>query len=304
MITDQDSDEIINVGIEDMIERNKFLQSYNNEIAIIDFSDPRQTQFGSDRKIRLQSLSVIVILNGTISININGNNFHFESNVLFDIMELHVIQQIKTSPDCRGYHLILSPDFTKEITAGMKRFSISNFISRYNYPIEPLTASEAEMLQEIILRIAKSLKRTDHLLHRDLIKNEVRSFFIEVLNIIISKSDSQNKKAYRNKDHVVGEFMRLLHTHCQQEHSVDFYAKKLCIDAKHLSRILKSVSGKTANTWIDEAILEKAKTYLKTRTLSIQQIADTLNFSDQSSFGKFVKKHCGVSPLKYRALNM
>ena len=32
----------------------------------------------------------------------------------------------------------------------------------------------------------------------------------------------------------------------------------------------------------------------------IQQIAEELSFSDQSSFGKFFKRHSGVSPLKYR----
>ena len=34
--------------------------------------------------------------------------------------------------------------------------------------------------------------------------------------------------------------------------------------------------------------------------LTLQQIASRMSFADQSSFGKFFKKHTGVSPMRYR----
>jgi AraC-like DNA-binding protein len=46
--------------------------------------------------------------------------------------------------------------------------------------------------------------------------------------------------------------------------------------------------------------MTEAKILLRNPSLSIQQIADQLNFSDQSSFGKFFKKHHRMSPLEYR----
>ena len=45
---------------------------------------------------------------------------------------------------------------------------------------------------------------------------------------------------------------------------------------------------------------ETAARLLRDPELTIQQIAEKMSFSDQSSFGKFFKKHTGVSPLKYR----
>ena len=39
---------------------------------------------------------------------------------------------------------------------------------------------------------------------------------------------------------------------------------------------------------------------LRKPDMTIQQITEALNFSDQSSFGKFFKKHVGSSPKKYR----
>lgn len=43
-------------------------------------------------------------------------------------------------------------------------------------------------------------------------------------------------------------------------------------------------------------------TLLEDNTTPIQQIAETLSFSDQASFSKFFKKHKGISPIAYRKL--
>ena len=40
---------------------------------------------------------------------------------------------------------------------------------------------------------------------------------------------------------------------------------------------------------------------LRDTELSIKEIADRLSFPDQSTFGKFFKKHFGESPLGYRS---
>jgi len=47
----------------------------------------------------------------------------------------------------------------------------------------------------------------------------------------------------------------------------------------------------------------EAKLLLETPRLTISQIAENLNFSDQSFFGKFFKKQVGLSPSSYRTKN-
>ena len=39
---------------------------------------------------------------------------------------------------------------------------------------------------------------------------------------------------------------------------------------------------------------------LRNPALTIQQVASMLYFSDQSSFGKFFKKHTGITPKQYK----
>ena len=96
------------------------------------------------------------------------------------------------------------------------------------------------------------------------------------------------------------QFLQLLFEHCKEQHVVTFYAEKLFITPQYLSLILKELTGKSANKWIDDALIVEAKMLLKAPQATVQQVADILHFSDQSTFGKFFKKHMGISPMEYR----
>jgi AraC-like DNA-binding protein len=77
-------------------------------------------------------------------------------------------------------------------------------------------------------------------------------------------------------------------------------ASDLCISPKYLTAICKKQSGKTANEWIREQVLEEIRYYLRQTDLSIKQICDRLGFSNSSFFGKYVKEHFGMTPMQLR----
>ena len=64
--------------------------------------------------------------------------------------------------------------------------------------------------------------------------------------------------------------------------------------------IVKEKTRVTVGTIIAAMRTESAARMLRDPDMTIQQIAEELSFADQSSFGKFFKKHTGMSPLKYR----
>ena len=80
-----------------------------------------------------------------------------------------------------------------------------------------------------------------------------------------------------------------------------YFADRLCISPKHLSMVVKKVSGRTASDWIDDYVILQAKQLLRSSSLTIQEVSRELNFSNQSFFGKYFKKHVGMSPSEYRA---
>ena len=95
-------------------------------------------------------------------------------------------------------------------------------------------------------------------------------------------------------------FLDLLHGDGNKHRTVESYASELYISPKYLTAICKKHSGKTANEWITEHVLEDIRYYLRQTDLSIKQICDRLGFPNTSFFGKYVKEHLGMTPVQYR----
>ncbi|MDO7853333.1 helix-turn-helix domain-containing protein [Hymenobacter convexus] len=79
-----------------------------------------------------------------------------------------------------------------------------------------------------------------------------------------------------------------------------FYASKLCVRLKCLTETVAESTGKRSVEWLAEAVLLEAHVLLQNPALTIGQIADTLHFADQSTFGRFFRKSVGVAPAIYR----
>ncbi len=95
-------------------------------------------------------------------------------------------------------------------------------------------------------------------------------------------------------------FLTLLSQNYINCREVKQYATMMSVSPKYLSVVIRDVSGKSASDWVNETIISEAKNLLTHSQMSIGQIAEHLNFIDQSHFGKFFKKHCGVTPSKYK----
>ena len=104
---------------------------------------------------------------------------------------------------------------------------------------------------------------------------------------------NRRKELYTN-------FLELLRTNYKQHRDLTFYASALCITPKYLSQVVREVSGRSAMLCIEEYVITECKALLSSTTMTIQQIADAMNFPSQSVFGKYFKRVVGVSPKEYR----
>lgn len=96
------------------------------------------------------------------------------------------------------------------------------------------------------------------------------------------------------------KFKEMLSRDFINQRSVQYYADALNVTRKYLSEVIKNNSGKTASKWIDDIVILESKILLQNKDITINQISDTLNFPNQSGFGRFFKKCEGISPLEYR----
>lgn len=112
------------------------------------------------------------------------------------------------------------------------------------------------------------------------------------------KSNSVNAR----RTEVFLNLIQLIDQYYMSERGVEFYADKLCLSAKYLSGLSKSVCGYTVQELVFKAIIRKAKTLLDITNKTIQEISNEFHFPNASSFGTFFKKHTGTSPQKYREI--
>lgn len=293
---------VLQLSIEDLLRYKLVFKSYQDKLIIarINGDGHENPGFKEGVSIRLDAFSIFLVRWGKIEITIDDFTYYLTDNVLLDIMDMHAVKDFRLSPDFRGYHLIIERNLFAEIMLNSRRMPAAYIASRHSRPIQKLKDEEGALLEDCLLRIERNMERTGHAWQRDIVLNELRGFLLEMNDIIYQANRGKVNPNPPSKDVLLFLFIQLLNKHCRTEHSVSFYAGELCITPEYLSRIMKSFSGKTVNQWISEALMREAEISLRNPDLTIQQVADMLNFSDQSSFGKFFKKHRGISPLAYK----
>ena len=130
-------------------------------------------------------------------------------------------------------------------------------------------------------------------------QNVLDTLLYGVNELYSNRPDSQNRIKSR-KEEICREFIQLVIENYTTERRAQFYAEKLGISLQHLSTTIKLVTGKNVLDIIAHVVIIDIKAKLKSTDMTIQEIAYSLNFPSASFFGKYFKRHMGMSPLEYR----
>lgn len=95
-------------------------------------------------------------------------------------------------------------------------------------------------------------------------------------------------------------FLSLLRENYCSHKDMQFYADRLYVTPKHMSKVIKQVSGKTVPQWIDSFVLLEGMNLLKYSDCSVKEIAFRLKFASVQSFHRFFKSQVGKTPMEYR----
>lgn len=133
---------------------------------------------------------------------------------------------------------------------------------------------------------------------REIVETLLKSALLAVSNMLLA--DLPKDAASSSTSDLFDKFLEMLQQSDVKHQPVEYFAQQLCITPKYLSIICKRHSGKTAIEWITEYTLSDITYYLRSTTKSIKEISGILGFSNTSFFGKYVREHLHMSPLKYR----
>ena len=240
-------------------------------------------------------LTATICIKGQAEGSANLQKIITQPNSFNVILPGQIITHNYQTTDFEARHIIMSSKFVD--TLGLdNRFSIFN---THNQVISTIL-SYYEL--EAILTFYEMLKwnithKNDYIL--ETVRHMTLAFFYG-----FSHTFQQNitPKQINRRQQLSDDFLSLVKQHFKQEHSLEFYANKLCVTPKHLTTTMKATTDCTAKEWIDKHLLLEAKALLKSTNLTIQQIADTLHFTSQDVFSKYFKHHIGRTPKEYRGL--
>lgn len=115
-----------------------------------------------------------------------------------------------------------------------------------------------------------------------------------------SDSPIRSERLQSRKDEICRRLVQLVIENYTHERRAQFYADKMGISIQHLSTTVKQVTGKNILDIIAYVVLTDVKSKLKSTDMTVQEIAYSLNFPSASFFGKYFKRHVGMSPQEYR----
>lgn len=235
---------------------------------------------------------------GTARYTVDTRQQHVKPSVLMFISERHVVDNYEASPDFECLFILLSTEFYHSFVMNVKNVS-SLLLFSMNNPVVSLTAHESQVYANYYQTIRMKMADKQHHFRTDLVKALLLAMFYDMSNVIwrVEQNDNKTKK---RADALFAQFISLLEENFRTERRVGWYAEQLGITAKYMSELIKQVSKRTPNEWIDSYVMLEIRVLLKNTTKSIKEIAEAVNFPNQSFFGKYFKEHMGMSPTEFR----
>lgn len=248
---------------------------------------------------RFDGMTMCVCAKGHLRIIINLDEIDVASNSLLFIPPETVFKPIDwQGEELEAYLLFLSNRFVHDINIDLNAINTSIFTP--SSPVLELDPDKVSLLLryfDLLHLNAAEQNNYNRYIARALVSAagyQIMAFGEEAAERDNSRHTHSRKLTY------VQKFLRLVREYHRSQRAISFYAEKMYISPKYLSLVIKEATGKSAGEWIDQYVIQEAKNLLRYSGKNVQQIAYELNFSNQSSFGKYFKNLTGLSPTAFQ----
>lgn len=241
---------------------------------------------------------------GNIDVRIHDEYHHVEAGDILMILPETFIQDIREGNN----HLTIFGTLYDNIDKVMKSFfrQEPHWWAKRTYllehPIVKLNEKQIELIgcYKQLYEAYLTAEQTEY--RKKIIQAMVIANAYEVLAYVEEQllQTGLEEETIGRKDYIFKQFFDLLRNEYPIHRDVKWYAEKLHISTKYLSAVCREVSGQTAMEWIHQVLQEEIKRLLTTSDLSIKEIVFRLDFPNLSFFGRYVRRHLGMSPTAYR----
>ncbi|MFI3282213.1 MAG: helix-turn-helix domain-containing protein [Rikenellaceae bacterium] len=269
----------------------------SNDMVITNIT--AETNYTLTQPVAFSGFSAIIMMCGEANVSIDLKEFVVKPRDIVVFSPETTIKTISCTTNAAAYLISFSKPFIDDLQIDLST-TLPLYMRFGKNPVLHLNEDDIDEIRQLFRLIKTMLKSNKERYRTEIIKTLFTTMFYILTELNNRDGEDQGKRG--RCEVIFDEFLSLLQEHSRTERNVKFYAEKLNISTKYLSAVVKDVSGKTAAKWIDESVILEAKNLLKYSGLSIQEIANNLNFSTQSFFGKYFKQHTGTSPSRFKRM--
>lgn len=247
---------------------------------------------------RMSFILICLCTNGGGKFRLDGQEHTIGEGDILVISERHVIDKLDFVSNLSGLCMMVSMSFYNEIIREVSDIS-ALFLFAHNHPVFALSKRDQKVFNEYYHVIQSKIIEVGNRYRRDLVRTLMLALFYDLSNLVYHYQLDNTIKQSRC-DIIFTQFIKMVEEHCREQRRVSWYAHELRITPKYLSEMVKIASKRSPNEWIDSYVTSEIRILLKHSTMNIKEIAETMNFPNQSFLGKFFKEHTGMSPTDYR----
>ncbi|UZR97224.1 helix-turn-helix domain-containing protein [Chondrinema litorale] len=229
--------------------------------------------------------------------------YDFDEGVLSFIGPGQVFSfDVHLNTNLSGFLILFHPDFLWN-TALAKSIKSYEF---FNYSVNEalfLSSKEEHTLKVITENIITEYNSNIDEFSQHLIINQLESFLLYSDRFYHRQFLTRKKSS----NVVINQFEEVLEEYVNSNQilelgipTVKFLSHSLNISSNYLSRLLKTLTGKSTQQHIHDKLIDTAKIKLSTTNLSIGEIAMELGFEHSQSFSKLFKAKTNFSPVEFR----
>lgn len=245
---------------------------------------------------RLKACIFALCLEGSITVSINLMDTEIKQGDFVALLPGTIIQFYSQNEKVRiGFVGFSEQCIAKVNVVQSTLHSFSSILRSPVLHIEPTLASYFQDYFALLGRVTTGPYTLDTEMNRHILQGMLYG-----IDKLYSESPHMEIHPQSRKEEICRKLVQLVTENYTHERRAQFYADKMGISLQHLSTTIKQVTGKNILDIIAHIILIDAKSKLKSTDMTVQEIAYSLNFPTASFFGKYFKRHTGVSPQEYR----
>ena len=268
---------------------NRLVQCIDDDFFIYDVTK-KET---SPDPFKINMYICCICLCGESRGKINLLPCNMKSNTMSINIPGQIVEQEFMTEDYNGICVLMSERFVSGL--GLP-YNTQTYMSLQGCPILQLTVAQVEAVLSYCAMVRR-LFEVGHPNRAEIIKHLTCAFMYGMGYYFHQFVEN---KHLSKEEILMQKFSAEVGRHYKKERKVLFYADLLHLSAGYLSTIIKKYSGKSAAEWIDDFVILEAKALLRSTNMTIQQVSYELNFPSQSFFGKYFKRHTGMSPKEYK----